>query len=207
KKQIGDIQASCEQKSVHVLLDGKPWFDCPNNKTTRVLAGEHVIVGSDDSKDLIPETRRIVVGGGKTNNEKLNLRAVDSAVQFQYKYPRWIPFTIAGGGVAIGLGGLAFWFAGRNQMDKFEADFAMACPTGCDAALNMGSQEKLLAEERDSAKLKGKIAVSMMVAGGAITVTGVVMAIINSKAKRIIPPVEVTPNANGGATARYSFSW
>jgi hypothetical protein len=42
-----------------------------------------------------------------------------------------------------------------------------------------------------------------MIAGGAITVTGVVMAIINSKAKRIIPAVEVTPNAQGGATATW----
>jgi hypothetical protein len=41
----------------------------------------------------------------------------------------------------------------------------------------------------------------MMVAGGAITVTGMVMAIINSKAKRVLP-VEVTPNAQG-ATVVY----
>jgi hypothetical protein len=92
-------------------------------------------------------------------------------------------------------------------MDKFEADFAMACPTGCDAALNANPNEKLLAEERDSAKLKGKIAISMMIAGGAITVTGVVLSVINSKAKRVLPNVEVTPNANGGATASYHFAF
>jgi hypothetical protein len=207
KGRVGDVAVSCTQAKVHVSLDGKPWFNCPGTQSQRVLTGEHVVLGEDDTKDLVPESRRIVVGAANTTTQKLDLRRFDSAVVLKYPYPRWIPFTIAGGGAAIALGGLAFWFAGRNQMDKFEADFAMACPTGCDAALNMTAQEKLLAEERDSAKLKGKIAVSMMIAGGAITVTGVVMAIINSKAKRVLPAVEVTPNANGGATASWHHSF
>jgi hypothetical protein len=200
KKQVGDIKASCDQPDVHVQLDGKPWFNCPGEQTKRVLAGEHVILG--ERKDFIPQSRRLVIGGGNETTEKVNLLPIDSAVILKYRYPRWIPFTIAGVGAGVALGGLGFWFAGRNQMDKFQADFAMACPTGCDAALNQTPQEQLLAEERDSAKLKGKIAVSMMIAGGAITATGVVMAIINSKAKRILP-VEVTPNASGGATASF----
>ena len=206
KRQVGDVQASCDQPHVHVLLDGKPWFNCPGTEKQRVLSGEHVILAEDETKDLVPESHRVVVSNGNATTQKLVLRRFDSAVILKYPYPRWIPFTIAGGGAAIALGGLAFWFAGRNQMDKFESDFATACPTGCDAALNANAQEKLLAEERDSAKLKGKIAISMMIAGGAITVTGVVMAIINSKAKRVLPNVEVTPTA-GGAAASYHFAF
>jgi hypothetical protein len=198
KGRVGDVSASCEQADVKVSLDGRPWFNCPGNGKQRVLSGEHVILG--ERKDYIPQSRRVVVGGGKATVEKINLLPIDSAVVLKYPYPRWIPFTIAGGGAAIALGGLAFWFAGRNQMDKFESDFAMACPTGCDAALNMTPQEKLLAEERDSAKLKGKIAVVMMIGGGAITATGVVMAIINSKAKRVMP-LEVAPTPGGVAAS------
>ena len=205
KGRVGDVAASCEQTDVHVLLDGKPWFSCPGTQKERVLAGEHVIVG--ERKDYLTQSKRLVVGGGNTTTEKLNLIPIDSAVVLKYPYPRWIPFTIAGTGAAIALGGLAFWFAGRNQMDRFESDFAQQCPTGCDAALNANTNEKLLADERDSAKLKGKIAVSMMVAGGAVTAGGVVMAIINSKAKRILPPVEVQPGPNGGMTmgAHWAF--
>src|SRR5664279_2990071 len=202
KGRVGDVEASCKQPHVHMLLDGKPWFDCPNTAKQRVLIGEHVILGEDPTKDLVPETHKVVVASGATVAQTITLRGFDSAVVLKYPYPRWIPFTIAGGGAALALGGLAFWFAGRSQMDEFESDFATECPTGCDAGLNAKPQEKLLAEKRDSAELKGKIGISMMIVGGAITVTGTVMAIINSKAKRVLP-VEITPNSQGGATVLY----
>jgi hypothetical protein len=202
KGRVGEVDASCTQPHVHMLLDGKPWFDCPGSGKQRVLIGEHVILGEDPTKGLVPETHKVVVASGATVAQAITLRGFDSAVVLKYPYPRWIPFTIAGGGAAIALGGLAFWFAGRSQMDEFESDFATECPTGCDAGLNAKPQEKLLAEKRDSAELKGKIGISMMIAGGAITVTGTVMAIINSKAKRVLP-VEVTPNSQGGATVLY----
>ena len=207
KGRVGEVDATCTQKNVHMLLDGKPWFDCPNTGKQRVLIGEHVILGEDPTKDLVPETHKVVVASGATVVQAITLRGFDSAVVIKYPYPRWIPFTIAGGGVAIALGGLAFWFAGRSQMDEFESDFATECPTGCDAALNATPQEKLLAEKRDSAELKGKIGISMIVAGGAITVTGTVMAIINSKAAKRVLPLEITPNSQGGATVLYHGSF
>jgi hypothetical protein len=79
----------------------------------------------------------------------------------------------------------------------------MYCPTGCKADL---SDMPFLADERDSAKLKGKIAIGMMAVGGAVAVTGIVLTIINSKAKRILPNVEVSPT-QGGATAATWFSF
>ena len=202
KGRVGEVSATCAQAHVHILLDGKQWFDCPGTSKQRVLIGEHVILGEDTTKDLVPESHKVVVASGATVAQSLTLRGFDSAVVIKYPYPRWIPFTIAGGGVAIALGGLAFWFSGRNQMDEFESDFAMECPTGCDASLSAKPEEKLLAEKRDSAELKGKIGISMMVAGGAIAVTGTVMAIINSKAKRVLP-LEVQPNTSGGAAVVY----
>lgn len=196
--RIGKVEASCKQDGVQILLDGKPWFQCPASKTQLVMAGEHVIVG--EKKEFATESRRLVVAGGTTSSAKLELRSFDSVVKYEYPTPRWIPWTITGTGVAVALGGLGFWFAGRNQMDKFEADFAMMCPTGCQANL---SDQPLLADARDSAQLKGKIAVSMMIAGGAITVGGVVWAIMN-RPRRVLPPqVEVLPTP-GGMTASVS---
>lgn len=198
--RIGNVEAACQQDGVQVLLDGKPWFACPGSKKLRVLAGEHVVVG--EKKDFATESRRLVVAGGATASAKLELRSFDSVVKYEYPSPRWLPWTVTGTGVAIALGGLGFWFAGRNQMDKFEADFAMACPTGCQADL---SDQPLLADARDSAQLKGKIAVSMMVAGGAITIGGVVWAIMN-RPKRVMPQMEVTPT-NGGVAGSVRWAW
>ena len=202
KGRVGEVDATCTQPHVRMLLDGKPWFDCPGSGKQRVLIGEHVILGDDPTKDLVPETHKVVVASGATVAQAITLRGFDSAVVIEYPYSRWIPFTIAGGGAALALGGLAYWFAGRSQMDSFESDFAMECMSGCDKALNARPEERLLAEKRDSAELKGKIGITMMVAGGAVTVAGTVMVIINSKGKRVLP-VEVSPNAQGGATVLY----
>lgn len=190
---VGYVEASCGQAGVEILLDGKPWFQCPGTQKLRVLTGAHAVTGQ--KKEFATEQRQLQVKGGATASAKLELRSFDSVVTYEYPTPRWLPWTVTGTGVAVALGGLGFWFAGRNQMDKFEGDFAMMCPTGCRADLN---DQPLLADARDSAQLKGTIAVSMMIAGGAITVGGVVWAIMN-RPKRVLP-VEVAPTS-GGMTA------
>jgi hypothetical protein len=198
--RVGTVGASCDQDGVQILLNGKPWFQCPGEKKLRVLIGEHTING--EKKEFATESRRLVVASGATATAKIQLRSFDSVVKYEYPSPRWLPWTITGTGVAVALGGLGFWFAGRNQMDKFEADFAMTCPTGCQADL---SDQPLLADARDSAQLKGTIAVSMMIAGGAITVGGVVWAIMN-RPRRVLPQMEVAPT-NGGMQAAVGWKF
>ena len=119
--QPGVAGSSSEVLVAQVLLDGKPWFSCPGSKKQRVLSGEHAIVG--EKAGYMTISRRVVVAGGSTASEKIALLPIESVVKLEYPTPRWIPWTVAGGGGAIALGGLGFWFAGRNQMDQFEADF------------------------------------------------------------------------------------
>jgi hypothetical protein len=114
-----------------------------------------------------------------------------------YPAPRWLPWTTAGVGGAVAFGGLAFWFAGRSQMDEFEADFARVCPTGCSLA-----DQPQLAREQDSAKLKGTIAVTMMASGGVLAIGGLVWGRFINRPRRILPNVpnlEVQPTPGGVA--------
>ena len=201
--RVGTVEASCEQSNAAVLLDGRPWFACPGKKAQRVLAGEHVIVG--ESAGFMTLSRRVIVAGGATASEKVVLLPIESVVKLEYPSPRWLPWTVAGAGAAITLGGLGVWFAGRSQMDRFEADFGMLCPNGCDEDLDGNPSERQLADQRDSAKLKGTIGISMLAVGGAITVGGVVWAIIN-RPKRVMPAMEIAPT-NGGAAARVGWQF
>jgi hypothetical protein len=76
------------------------------------------------------------------------------------------------------------------------------CPMGCSSTLK---DLPLLADARDSAKLKGTIAVTMMIGGGAIAVGGVVWAILN-RPRRILPNMEVAPTDGGmQASVRVRF--
>jgi hypothetical protein len=200
KGRVGYIEASCDQQGAAVLLDGKPWFTCPGTQKIRVMAGEHAVVG--ELSNYLTSSQRIVVTGGTTVQEKVKLVPLDSAVILKYPYRRWIPYAITGTGAAIGLAGLGVWLAGRSQMNDFEDNFARDCPMGCMKDL---SDKPLLRDLRDSAELKGTIGISMMVAGGAVTIGGVVMAILN-RPQRILPKVELTPTAGGAtASARWRF--
>ena len=198
KRQIGTVEASCTQADVHVVLDGKPWFQCPGAQKTRVLAGEHTIVG--ERTGFITRSRQLVVLGGTAQREAIALVPIETAIKLEYPYPRLVPLGVGGGGAAVALAGLGVWFWGRSQMDQFQTDFANTCPTGCLANL---SDHPALASERDGAQLKGKIAVSMIVVGSAAAIGGVVMAILD-RPHRVLPNVEVAPTS-GGASAVYSL--
>ncbi|HEX5063983.1 MAG TPA: hypothetical protein VFV99_31605, partial [Kofleriaceae bacterium] len=98
--RVGTLQLSCDAPAT-VLLDGQAWLTCPGNREARVLAGEHVIVA--EREGYYPLTRHVFVSGGTTAREALSLVRLDR-VKLEYPTPRWIPWAIAGGGLAVTLG-------------------------------------------------------------------------------------------------------
>jgi hypothetical protein len=190
KGRVGQVEASCDQSGVRVLLDGKPWFDCPGKHEQRVLAGPHAVVG--ERNGFLTSSQRLIAIGGETATAKVQLVPLEAAVKLEYPYPRWVPWTVAGGGAALSLAALGVWLSGRSQMDQFSTQLAMTCPSGCDL-----STQPALAAERDSAELKGKIAASLAIVGGAATITGVVLVILDRPRRTL--PVEVVPTPGGAA--------
>lgn len=200
KGRIGELEIRCEQGEVKVQVDGKPWLTCPGARRHRVLAGEHAIVA--ERAGFLPRSARVVVGGGSVVVQSIVLVSLDAATYLEYPYPRWIPWTIAGGGAAIALGGLGFYVSGKNQLAAFHNEFANECTMGCEADL---SDRTLLQGERDGAIRKGKIAATMMVAGGAIIVGGLVFLVLNRPTRKL-PHIEAVPTAGGvSATVGWEF--
>jgi len=200
KGRVGFVEATCDGTATHLLLDGKPWFDCPGTKKLRIATGEHAIVG--ERQGYLTASQKVVVAGGATASAKIALIPLDSAVKLEYPHRRWVPWTMAGVGLAIGLGGVGTYFLGKNQMDQFQADYAVQCANGCEPGLTDPSHRPLK-DEQSGAELKGKIGIGMMAAGGGVMVVGVVLAIMN-RPHRVLPNVEVAPTA-GGANA--SVGW
>ncbi len=202
KGRVGYIEGSCDQAGAKLLLDGKPWFACPGKKTVRTLAGEHTIVA--EKQGFLTYSDNFVVVGGETSKQNAKLVPLDSAVILKYPYRRWIPWTMVGMGLAVGLGGAGTWFLGKNQMDQFDADFTQQCQDGCEPGLT-APEHRALAAQRDSAILKGRIGIGMMAVGGGVMLTGLVLAIMN-RPTRVLPNVEVAPKAGGGvATVGWTF--
>lgn len=200
KGRIGDLEVSCEQAGVQVMLDGQPLFECPGVRTLRVMAGEHVVVG--DRAGFLTSSTRVVVASGDTAAHRIQLVSLEAATVIEYPHPRWLPWTIVGGGAAITLGGLGFYLAGKDQLASFHNDFASQCASGCEADL---SDHAVLKGARDGAALKGQIAASMAIVGGAVTAAGVVFAVINRPVKKL-PRIEAAPLPGGAsATVRWEF--
>ncbi|HUS27477.1 MAG TPA: hypothetical protein VMZ53_03180 [Kofleriaceae bacterium] len=197
KGQVGYVEVTCDQGGARLLFDGKPWFDCPGTKKLRVLAGVHAIVG--EKKDFLTQSTKIVVTGDKVEKANIKLLPLDTAVVLKYPYRRWIPWTMTAVGLVVGAGGAGTWFLGKQQMDKFHDAYAVQCANGCEPGLTDPSHSSLAAQ-RDSAQLKGKIGIGMMGVGGAVAVTGIVLAIMN-RPERVLPNVEVAPTSGGGVTS------
>lgn len=195
RRQLGYLEITCDQPDTELVLDGKPWFTGPGTKTIRVTTGEHTVVAARTG--YLTRSRNLVVAGGTTVTERLELVPIEAAVVLRYRHPKWLPWTVAGAGAALALGGLGFSLAGRRQMDRFAQHFVEECPGGCEADLSMHPD---LADERDGAELKGNLGASLMIVGGAIAIGGVVWGIIN-RPTRHLPTVEATPTP-GGVTAR-----
>lgn len=198
KKQLGDVEVSCDQPGTQIVLDGKPWFVGPGRQRMRVTAGEHVVVA--ERKGHMTLSRRLVIGGGRTVTEEVALVPIERAMIVEYRHPRWLPWTVTASGAAIAAGGLGTWLWGGRELDQFQGAFVKQCPDGCEAGLGMHPD---LAAMEDRALLAGKIGVSMMVAGGVVAAGGVVWGLLNRPTRRM-PKIEVMP-APGGASATIRF--
>lgn len=199
KGRVGYVEATCSKAGAKATLDGKPWFDCPGTQKMRVMSGEHIVEGKLEG--WVPaKTGRVFVNGGSSAKVDIEMRSIESAVVIKYRYPRWIPFTITGTGLAVGIAGVFVYLSGRSQMSTFEDEFASECPMGCQADL---SDNTLLRDLRDGAELKGTIGIGLMIGGGAVTVAGAVMVIMNRGSKEL-PRLEVSPT-DGGMTASTTF--
>lgn len=199
KGRVGYVEATCAKAGAKATIDGQPWFDCPGTQKKRVMAGEHIIEGKLEG--WVPaKSGRVVVNGGSTAKLDIEMKSIESAVVIRYRYPRWIPFTITGTGLAVGIGGLLVYLSGRSQMNTFEDEFETACPMGCQADL---SDNTLLRDLRDGAELKGQIGIGMMIGGGAVTIAGAIMVIMNRGTKEL-PELDVQPT-EGGMTASTTF--
>ncbi len=198
--RVGRIQASCTEPGAQVLLDGAQWLTCPGRGSRPVLAGPHVLLG--EKAGYLTVSRRVTVAGGDTAIEALTFVPLDQAITYTHPTPRWIPWTVAGGGAAVTLGGIAIAVSATRQMKRFDAAFAKRCAMSCEADL---SDVPDLKRTKDAAETKSTIAVPMMIAGGATLVAGVVWATWFNRARRVMPTLEVYPE--GGADVRVSWQF
>jgi tetratricopeptide (TPR) repeat protein len=195
--QVGELAIACEQPDVQLTLDGKPLAACPTKKTMRVLAGPHQIVGT--KAGLLPRTLELVVVGGKTETADVRLDPLAKGARIEHRWPQYVPYTVFGGGIAVGAVGILFQVLGSSQMKEYDRWVDTRCTGNCTGA-ELADVQHLY----DGAKLKSAVGVSLMITGGVGVAAGAVMVYLN-RGRTVYP--EVTPIAGGGAAVSWHGSF
>jgi hypothetical protein len=198
--RVGTIAVRCEQAGVQIFLDGKRWFTCAGDTRVRVLAGEHLLLAQKSG--MLTVSQPLFVTGEHVSEHVLALQPLEP--RLAYPTRRWIPWSVAGTGTVIGMVGLGVWFAGQNQMDRFEARHLQECANRCTEELD---ERPALRDMRDGAELRGTIGLSLMVAGGAVALGGLVWATVLNRPVSVAPTIEVSPTQGGAAVVATWKRW
>jgi hypothetical protein len=191
--QVGELTVTCEQPGVQLTLDGKPLAACPTKTTRRLLAGPHQIVGT--KKGLLTRSMDLVVIGSKSETANVKLDPLAKAARVEHRWPQYVPYTVLGGGLAIGAVGILFQVLGSSQMDEYDRWVDTRCTGNCTTS-ELADVQHLY----DGARFKSAVGVSLMITGGVALATGAVMAYLN-RGRTVYP--EVAPIPGGGA----AVSW
>jgi tetratricopeptide (TPR) repeat protein len=203
--QIGEVEINCDQDGVQLTFDGQALLACPGKELRRVLPGQHQIVGKKDG--FLPRTVEIVVLGGKHEHEGITLEPLSKAARITHRWPTWVPWTVFGGGLAVGGIGELLQLQATANLASYTDQISKGCATGC----RVSNVEIGL---RDRALLENKIAIGVAAAGIAAAATGIVMVYLNrgrvvyeSSIERRFPTsrIDVLPQG-GGAIVIYSWS-
>lgn len=145
--------------------------------------------------------------------EELPNQPVEQTVtgyEVEYRWPRWIPWTVFGAGLAGGVFGVLLQIDARDRMTDYDRSVAAACSVnGCNFQNPMTEQERQLVaelnEQRESAERRNTISVVTLAGAGAALVTGVVLVVLNRPTLRAVK-VDVTP-VQGGATGALGWQF
>jgi hypothetical protein len=136
--------------------------------------------------------------------ERVQLVPANERLVITYRWPRWIPWTVLGGGAALAGIGLAFNFSGSSRMNDYDQRIASSCAVnGCNLSNPQTPAEQAFAAElndlRESAETRQTIGLVTLLAAGAGLVTGVVLVVLNRPEAHTLK-VDLVPQ-QGGATA------
>jgi tetratricopeptide (TPR) repeat protein len=185
EKQIAQIEVSCDKVGAKVSVDGKEVFVGPGTYKSRVRIGRHTFVA--EKTGYSTRINAPFIGSGENFRIELKLYTAEELTRYNRRWQTtWMPYAVIGGGVAVGLIGVAFELSANASYNDYDDRVAncnmnnMGCPTSSE-----------LTDLRDSGDTKKTLGyVSYGVAGAAIG-TGVLLAILNRPKAYTIRPEDL----------------
>jgi len=189
EKQLALVELSIAVPDAVVVFDGKEVLAGPGTWQARVRSGEHSVVARAPGYSPTQLNQRI--GGGEVSRLDLKLFTDAELTRYKRRYPKWLPWTVAGAGVAMLAVGGALHVAARNGFSDFDQairDCAANQPSGgCMAGSSVF-------DIKSSAETKQTVAFTAYAVGGLALAGGIVLIILNQPSSyRIDPFAETAP--------------
>jgi hypothetical protein len=198
---VGEVAVSCREPGAEVTLDGKKLLTCPGQVTRRVAPGSHQVVARKPG--FLTATREPLVLGGKRARVDVAMVALADAAVTTRRWTAWKPWAVVGGGALVGGVGGLLQLKAASDFDRYDREVAAVCgDTGCGAGNPLPSSTANL-ESR--ARIENRVAIAMMLTGGAAVAGGVVLLWLNRPMTSIpreeSAPVRVAPAVGPGVAA------
>jgi hypothetical protein len=186
--RIAELEIATTQPDVVITLDGRPFLRGPGMKRTRLLPGNHQVVG--EKPGHLTVTRDVVVLPGANDTIEITLPTFAEATVTTRRWAQWKPWAVlAGGAATVGLGVL-LERESNADLDQYRADLEDHCREVPCRYEDLPESTRSL--ERDS-RLEHRLAIGAFVLGGAAVAAGLTMVVLNR-------PTAVLPDDATGAT-------
>jgi hypothetical protein len=181
EKTIGLVEYSISVPGAVVVFDGKEVLTGPGTWQSRVRAGEHTVLAR--AAGYSPQTLNQRVGGGEVSRLDLKLFTDAELTRYNRRFPKWLPWTVAGAGVAIVAVGGFLHSSAKSGFSDFDEAIRLCAAEQSNGGCMPGSS---VFDKKSSAETKQTVAFTAYTLGGLALAGGVVLIILNQpKAYRI----------------------
>lgn len=188
--QVADLRVACDLPGAQVSLDGDQLFVAPGSAQRRVRPGSHQVVAA--KAGYTTSVVSLQLDPGKQLTHQVSLVEEKAQLKLVQRFPGWLPWTVMGTGLALGVAGAPLMASANGKNVAFDRDLARLCPSGCATSVLPDA----VVATRSSARTENVAAIVLFSTGVATLATGIALAILN------IPQPEsvafgITPNGLG----------
>lgn len=185
ESELAQLEIRCAESETTVKLNGEYWLECPGWHTQVLRSGSYVVQADKPGFKQVNHT--VSLFAGKKAVVVPNMVSLADSVETYHRWHPWKPWLVAGSGALVVVaGGVLQWRASRD-FANFDVDWTNACTpenesAGCKEADQLGLLALL-----ERARVENRLAIGAFLAGGAATVAGLVLVMLNRAQQRPNP--------------------
>ena len=195
RERLTELEIRTDEAGAEVLLNNEPWFTGAGTQKKTLIAGQYVVTVKKPGHITVLEP--VLLEQGQRTIFVPTVMSEREGTIVHRRFPRWLPWTVAGVGAASLATGLGLRVRATNRMDDYEQALDTTCADGC-----LVSELAALDAERARAGQENVAGVSLLAVGGATLAAGLTMAFLNRPTTTRHPDagkgtIEVVPMVTG----------